>query len=64
MNYAAKMQSVAGAGDVVFSKEYYALPNIANRARECGLEIQEKRLRSSFESGKEVVLLAKPSLGL
>ncbi len=61
VNYTAKMQSVAGAGDVVFSKEFYALPNISDRARDCGLKMQERRLRSSFESDKEVVLVAKLS---
>ena len=58
VNYAAKIQSVAGAGEVVFSKEFHDLPNIAETAKKCQLELHEKPFRPSPESTSNVVLLA------
>ena len=55
VNYAAKMQSVAGAGEIVFSKESYSLPNVASHIREHELEMEEKRLPSRGESDKNSV---------
>lgn len=59
VNYTAKMQSVAGAGEIVFSKEFYSLPNIAFQAQERELEMEEKPLRSRFLLGSNSVYLAK-----
>ena len=58
VNYAAKIQSVAGAGEVVFFKEFHALPNIAETARKFRLEVREKPFLPSFKSGSNVVLIA------
>ena len=58
VNYAAKMQSVAGAGEIVFSKDFYALPNIASLVQECALEIEERSLRSRFGPDQNRVYLA------
>jgi class 3 adenylate cyclase len=59
VNYAAKMQSVAGAGEIVFSKEFYSLPNIASQVQEHELELEERPLRSRFGPDKNSVYLAK-----
>lgn len=42
VNYAAKMQSAAGAGEIVFSKEFLSQPNIAEQLRTLGLRQEEK----------------------
>ncbi|MCB1097770.1 MAG: adenylate/guanylate cyclase domain-containing protein [Verrucomicrobiae bacterium] len=56
VNFTAKMQSVAGAGEIVFSNEFYSLPRIREKAREFGLDTAEKAFSFSSTGDKPVVL--------
>lgn len=58
VNYAAKMQSVAGAGEIVFSKDFYALPSIAPQIQEFALAIEARSLQTRFGPDQNRVYLA------
>jgi class 3 adenylate cyclase len=53
VNYAAKMQSVAGAGQIVLSNEFCAQPGIEAQVRGAGLELEEVRFSPVRSDGNE-----------
>ena len=42
VNYAAKMQSVAGAEQIVMSSDFYSRQSISEKIRELGMELEQK----------------------
>ena len=60
VNFAAKMQSVAGAREIVLSREFHAQPDIADKARAAGLRLVDADLSlpSGNRDGSNSVLLA------
>jgi class 3 adenylate cyclase len=60
VNYAARMQSVAGAREIVLSNEFFSQPGIPEKARRCGLNVEEVpfSLLSGEDYQADSVLLA------
>jgi class 3 adenylate cyclase len=62
VNYAAKMQSVAGAGEIALSNEFHAQPGIAEHLRASGLEVEEVNFPSVYRNGNETSTVMVASL--
>lgn len=59
VNYAAKVQSMAGAGEIVYSAAFFELPVIAEHAERCGLDFRTLPSKQQFGEGYGPVVLAR-----
>ena len=63
VNFAAKMQGSAGAGEIVFSDEFFCLPGMRERFEAMGLRWEKARMTFFAEAGGCEVYLASLLLG-
>ncbi len=57
VNFAAKMQSVAGAGEIALSEAIYHVPGMPRKAEALGLVLSVEEMRGGFETSR--VLLGR-----